>query len=33
LSKPLAPMITLNVSVKLNNYQKVMQRSEQMDDF
>jgi outer membrane receptor protein involved in Fe transport len=33
LSKPLAPMISLNVSVKLNNYQKVMQREEQMDDF
>ena len=33
LSKPLAPMIMLNVSVKLNNYQRVMQRTEQMDDF
>ena len=33
ISKPLAPQIMLSVSIKLNNYQKVFERSEQMDDF
>ena len=33
LSKPLAPQVMLTISVKLNNYQKVFERSEQMDDF
>ncbi|MFT5821201.1 MAG: outer membrane receptor protein involved in Fe transport [Crocinitomix sp.] len=33
ISKPLAPQITLSVSIKLNNYQKAFERSEQMDDF
>ncbi len=33
LQKPLSPQIMLSVSIKLNNYQKVFERSEQMDDF
>lgn len=33
ISKPLAPQIMLSVSIKLNNYQKVFERNEQMDDF
>ena len=31
--KPLAPQVQLTVSFKLNNYQKVFERQEQMDDF
>ncbi|MDA7803107.1 TonB-dependent receptor [Crocinitomix sp.] len=33
LSKPLAPQLTLSVSLKLNNYQKVFDRNGEMDDF
>jgi hypothetical protein len=33
LSKPFAPQIMLSVALKFNNYQKVANRNEQMDDF
>ncbi|NOQ72253.1 MAG: TonB-dependent receptor [Crocinitomix sp.] len=33
LSKPLSPQIMLSVSFKLNNYQKVYDKNERMDDF
>lgn len=33
LSKPLAPQVMLSISLKLNNYQKVFDRNEEMDDF
>jgi hypothetical protein len=33
IRKPLAPEVQLTVSLKLNNYQKVYNRQEQMDDF
>lgn len=33
LSKPFAPQIMLSVALKFNNYQKVADRNEQMDDF
>lgn len=33
LQKPLSPQVMLSVSIKLNNYQKAFERSEQMDDF
>ncbi|MEO9531316.1 MAG: TonB-dependent receptor [Crocinitomicaceae bacterium] len=33
IRKPLAPQVQLTVSLKLNNYQKVYERQEQMDDF
>lgn len=33
LSKPLYPQVSLAIAIKLNNYQKVFDRNEQMDDF
>ena len=33
LSTPLYPQLFLAISVKLNNYQKVYERQEEMDDF
>ncbi len=33
ISKPLAPMISVTLSIKLNNYKKVFDRGEDMDDF
>jgi outer membrane receptor protein involved in Fe transport len=33
IRRPLAPQVQLTVSLKLNNYQKVFARQEQMDDF
>lgn len=33
ISTPLYPQVSLNVSIKLNNYQKVFERNEELDDF
>ncbi len=33
ISRPLGPELSLAISIKLNNYQKVYERQEQMDDF
>ena len=33
IREPLWPMVTLNLSIRLNNYQKVYERNEEMDDF
>lgn len=33
ISKPLAPMLMLSVSLKLNNYEKVYKANENLDDF
>ena len=33
IREPLWPQVTLNLSIRLNNYQKVYERNEEMDDF
>jgi outer membrane receptor protein involved in Fe transport len=33
IARPLSPQISLTLSIKLNNYKKVQDRGEQMDDF
>ena len=33
ISRPLSPQVSITLSIKLNNYQKVYDRGEDMDDF